>query len=53
MSRDSVYQQLRGHLAYLKLAAAAEALPAHLQAARRRSIGHTEFLEELLRVEDA
>ena len=30
MSRDTVYQQLRGHLAYLKLTAAAEALPAHL-----------------------
>ena len=27
MSRDTLYQQLRGHLAYLKLAAAAEALP--------------------------
>ena len=41
MSRDSVYQQLRGHLAYLKLAATAEALPAHLEAARRSDIGHT------------
>jgi len=27
MSEDSIYQQLRGHLAYLRLAAAAEALP--------------------------
>ena len=51
MSRDSVYQQLRGHLAYLKLAAAAEALPGHLEAANRNDIGHTEFLEGLLRVE--
>ena len=51
MSRDSIYQQLRGHLAYLKLAAAAEALPAHLEAARRDDVGHTEFLEGLLRVE--
>ena len=51
MSRDSVYQQLRGHLAYLKLAATAEALPGHLEAARRSDIGHTEFLEGLLRVE--
>ena len=48
MSKDSVYQQLRGHLAYLKLAATAEALPAHLEAARRSDIGHTEFLEGLL-----
>lgn len=30
MNKDSVYQQLRGHLAYLKLAAAAEVLPGHL-----------------------
>ena len=51
MSKDSVYQQLRGHLAYLKLAATAEALPAHLEAARHSDIGHTEFLEGLLRVE--
>ena len=51
MSKDSVYQQLRGHLAYLKLAATAEALPARLEAARHSDIGHTEFLEGLLRVE--
>ena len=51
MSPDSVYQQLRGHLAYLKLAATAEALPSHLEAARHSDIGHTEFLEGLLRVE--
>ena len=51
MSRDSVYQQLRGHLAYLKPAAAAEALPGHLDAAHRGDIGHTELLEGLLRVE--
>ena len=51
MSRDTVYQQLRGHLAYLKLAAAAEALPAHLEEARQQDVGHTHFLEELLRVE--
>ena len=53
MSRDTVYQQLRGHLAYLKLAAAAEALPAHLEAAHQSQLGHTQFLEQLLRVEDA
>ena len=51
MSPDSVYQQLRGHLAYLKLAATAEALPSRLEAARRSDIGHTEFLEGLFRVE--
>ena len=51
MSRDTLYQQLRGHLAYLKLAAASEALPAHLEEARRQDVGNTEFLEGLLRVE--
>lgn len=51
MSKDSVYQQLRAHLAYLKLAAAAEALPAHLEAARQQDLGHTHFLEGLLGVE--
>ncbi|MDE0601254.1 MAG: ATP-binding protein [bacterium] len=39
------------HLAYLNLAAAAEALPTHLERARQNRAGHTEFLEELLRVE--
>src|SRR5665811_1242612 len=51
MSKDSVYQQLRSHLAYLKLGAAAEALPDRLEAARTDKMGHTEFLEALLRVE--
>ncbi len=51
MSRDSIYQQLRAHLAYLKLPAAAEALPTRLEAARDITIGHTEFLEALLRIE--
>lgn len=51
MSRDSLYQQLRSHLAYLKLSAAAEALPGLLDKARTDKQGHTEFLEALLRVE--
>ncbi len=51
MSTDSVYQQLRAHLAYLKLGAAAEALPAQLEIARTTKAGHTEFLEQLLRIE--
>ncbi|MCH7670282.1 MAG: ATP-binding protein [Acidobacteria bacterium] len=51
MNKDSSYQQLRSHLAYLKLGAAAEALPAHLDAARDTNIGHTEFLEQLLTIE--
>lgn len=52
MSRDdSVYQRLRAHLAYLNLGAAAEALPGQLDQARTTKIGHTEFLEALLRIE--
>ena len=51
MNKDSVYQQLRSHLAYLNLTAAAETLPTHLDQARQHNIGHTQFLEELLRVE--
>lgn len=48
---DSVYQQLRAHLAYLKLGAAAEALPEELERARNTKTGHTEFVETLLRIE--
>ena len=48
---DSLYQQLRGHLAYLKLSAAAEALPTQLERAHTDKTGHTEFLEALLRIE--
>ena len=51
MSRDSLYQQLRSHLAYLKLGAAAEALPAALDQARTDKLTHTEFLEQLLSIE--
>ena len=48
---DSIYQQLRSHLAYLKLGAAAEALPEALDTARKEKQNPTEFLEQLLRVE--
>ena len=51
MSKDSIYQQLRGHLAYLKLSAAAEALPEALEQARSAKTGHTEFVEALLAIE--
>jgi DNA replication protein DnaC len=51
MSTDSIYQQLRAHLAYLKLGAAAEALPEELERARNDKLGHTEFVEALLAVE--
>lgn len=50
---DTVYQQLRSHLAYLKLGAAAEVLPTHLDDALKAKTTHTEFLEQLLAVEVA
>jgi DNA replication protein DnaC len=53
MSEASLYQQLRGHLATLRLAAAAEALPGVLEAARSETLGHTAFLERLLAIEVA
>ena len=37
VNKHATYQQLRGHLAYLKLTAAAEQLPAALEAAERPS----------------
>jgi DNA replication protein DnaC len=51
VSESSVYQQLRGHLAELRLSAAAEALPVELDHARDASLSHTAFLERLLAVE--
>ena len=50
MSEASVYQQLRGHLATLKLTAAAEALPSQLDVARESELSHTAFLEKLLAI---
>ena len=47
----SAYQQLRGHLHYLRLEAAAEALPAALDHAKANKLGHTAFLEHLLAIE--
>ena len=47
----SVYQQLRGHLANLKLAATAEALPGVLDDAAREGLSMTGTLERLLRIE--
>jgi len=53
MSENSTYQKLRGHLAYLRLGAAAEALPGELDHAAKAKLGHTAFLERLLDVEVA
>ena len=47
----SVYQQLRGHLANLKLAACAEALPVVLDQAQTEGLSLTAALERLLAIE--
>ena len=51
MSEASIYQALRGHLATLRLTAAAEALPAELERASADKLSNTAFLERLLRRE--
>lgn len=51
MSADTIYQQLRSHLAYLKLGAAADALAPALETAERDKPGYTRFLHDLLTVE--
>ncbi len=51
MNKHATYQQLRGHLAYLKLAAAAEHLPVALEQAEKTKPGYTQFLTDLLAVE--
>jgi DNA replication protein DnaC len=51
MSESSVYQQLRGHLATLKLTAAAEALPGLLEEARTGKWSPTVLLEALFSLE--
>ena len=53
MSEASTYQELRAHLAYLRLSAAAEALPSELDHARAANLGHSEFLARLLALEVA
>src|ERR1019366_8230058 len=53
MSEPSLYQELRSHLAYLRLSAAAEALPGELDHARSNDLGHSEFLARLLEIEVA
>jgi DNA replication protein DnaC len=51
VNKHASYQDLRSHLAYLKLAAIAEHLPAALEAAEREKPGYTQFLHDLLGVE--
>ncbi len=51
MNKHASYQDLRAHLAYLKLAAVAEHLPAALEQAEKDKPGYTQFLHDLLQVE--
>jgi DNA replication protein DnaC len=51
MSEASVYQALRGHLATLRLSAAAEALPGLLDGAKAEGWSPTVLLERLFRLE--
>jgi DNA replication protein DnaC len=51
MSERSDYQTLRAHLAFLRMSAAAEALPAELDHAIQAKLSHSAFLERLLSVE--
>jgi hypothetical protein len=51
--RASVYQQLRGHLTYLRLTAAAEALALELKYASTEKLSHSASLARLLSVEVA
>jgi len=53
MSENSKYQTLRAHLAFLRMAAAAEALPEALDHAIKAKLSHQDFLERLLAVEVA
>jgi DNA replication protein DnaC len=46
--KGAAYQELRSHLAYLKLAAVAERLPAALEDAEQRKPSYTDFLHNLL-----
>ena len=51
MSEASIYQLLRGHMANLRLTAAAEVLPTELERARANDLSHVAFLESLLAIE--
>src|SRR5262245_14490426 len=53
MSDPSTNQQLRSHLAYLRLTALAEGLPAELERAATEQLTATALLERLLGIEVA
>jgi DNA replication protein DnaC len=51
MRKGATYQELRSHLAYLKLGAVAERLPGALQTAETEKPSYTDFLHDLFDVE--
>jgi DNA replication protein DnaC len=51
MNKNATYQELRSHLAYLKLSAMAEHLPGALERAEQEKPGYTPFLADLLAAE--
>jgi DNA replication protein DnaC len=51
MTEGSEYQKLRSHLAFLRMTAAAEALPGELDHAVKAKLTHQGFLERLLSIE--
>ena len=51
MSSDTIYQQLREHLHYLGLRAAADTLAPALENAEKTKPGYTQFLHDLLATE--
>src|SRR5271166_4541994 len=51
MTESSQYQKLRAHLAFLRMTAAAEALPGELDHAAKAKLTHQGFLERLLAIE--
>ena len=51
MTESSEYQKLRAHLAFLRMTAAAEALPGELDYAIKAKLTHQGFLERLLALE--
>ena len=51
MNKNATYQELRSHLAYLKLSAIAEHLPGALERAEQEKPGYTPFLADLLAAE--
>lgn len=51
MSEHADYQRLRAHLAFLRMSAAAEALPGLLDEAHKAGLSNQAFLERLLAIE--